>query len=48
MAGANTVTCHDGTPEELKHLFPIYSIKRFTPRQEHLAQAVRKAGLSLS
>ncbi len=48
MAGANTVTCHDGTPEELKHLFPIYSGKRFTPREEHLAQIVRKAGLSLS
>lgn len=48
MAGANTVTCHDGTPEELKRLFPIYSIKRFTPREEHLAQIVRKAGLSFS
>jgi len=48
MAGANTVTCHDGTPEELKHLFPIYSIKRFTPQEEHLAQIVHKAGLSLS
>lgn len=48
MAGANSVTCHDGTPEELKRLFPIYSIRRFTPREEHLAQIVRKAGLSLS
>ncbi|MFA6148380.1 MAG: radical SAM protein [bacterium] len=47
MAGANTVTCHDGTPEELKRLFPIYSVKRFTPREEHLAQIVRKAGLTL-
>ena len=48
MAGANTVTYHDGTPEELKHLFPIYSIKRFTPQGEHLARIVQKAGLSLS
>lgn len=48
MAGANTVTYHDGTPEELKHLFPIYSIKRFTPQGEHLANIVHKAGLSLS
>lgn len=48
MAGANTVTYHDGTPEELKHLFPIYSIKRFTPQGEHLAQIVHQAGLSLS
>lgn len=48
MAGANTVTCHDGTPGELKHLFPIYSIKRFTPQADHLAQIVRNAGLSLT
>jgi biotin synthase len=48
MAGANTVTCHDGTPSELKQLFPIYSGKRFTPAGDHLAQIVHKAGLSFS
>lgn len=48
MAGANTVTCHDGTPDELKNLFPIYSIKRFSPQADYLAQIVHNAGLSLS
>jgi biotin synthase len=48
MAGANTVTIHDGTPENLQHLFPIYSTKRFTPRDEYLAGIVEKAGLRLS
>jgi biotin synthase len=48
MAGANTVTCHDGTPAELKHLFPIYSLKRFAPEEDHLAQIVHQAGLSFS
>lgn len=46
MAGANTVTCHDGTPVELQPLFPIYSPTRFAPEEEHLAQIVRRAGLS--
>ncbi len=47
MAGANTVTCHDGTPDELKRLYPIYSPNRFTPREEQLARIVGKAGLLL-
>jgi biotin synthase len=46
-AGANTVTVHDGTPEGLKERFPIYSARRFTPREGHLAALVRAAGLSL-
>ena len=48
MAGANTVTIHDGTPENLKHLFPIYSTKRYTPKDSHLMEIVEKAGLRLS
>ncbi len=48
MAGANTVTCHDGTPDALKGLFPIYSGARYTPQPEHLARIVDKAGLALS
>ena len=47
MAGANTVTCHDGTPAELKRLFPIYSTKRCSPAGDHLAQIVERAGLIL-
>ena len=31
MAGANTVTIHDGTPEQFKKLFPIYSTDRCSP-----------------
>ncbi len=31
MAGANTVTIHDGTPDEFKKLFPIYSTDRCSP-----------------
>jgi biotin synthase len=48
MAGANTVTIHDGTPEELKALFPIYSGRRFTPNTEHMHNIVRRAGLGLA
>ncbi len=45
MAGANTVTIHDGTPPERKDLFPIYDSKRFSPGEEHLMNAVRRAGM---
>jgi biotin synthase len=48
LAGANTVTIHDGTPERLQHLFPIYSAKRFAPRDGHLRSAVERAGLRFS
>ncbi len=46
MAGANTVTIHDGTPEEFKKLFPIYSTDRCSPDQARCAAIVRDAGLS--
>ena len=48
MAGANTVTIHDGTPEDSKKHFPIYSINRFTPDEKHLKDIVRKADLKFS
>jgi biotin synthase len=47
MAGANTVTIHDGTPEKIKALFPIYSVTRFTPNRAHLESVVKQAGLSI-
>lgn len=47
MAGANTVTIHDGTPRELQHLFPIYDDQRYRPNDEHLRAAVERAGLWL-
>lgn len=43
MAGANTVTIHDGTPEELQQYFPIYSAKRIRPQIEHFRDILRRA-----
>jgi biotin synthase len=48
MAGANTVTIHDGTPKQFKQLFPIYSGRRFTPNVEHIHNIVKRAGLRLA
>ena len=48
LAGANTVTIHDGTPEGLQDLFPIYSSRRFAPGDDHLRSAVERAGLALA
>jgi biotin synthase len=47
MAGANTVTIHDGTPDELKALFPIYSVNRFVPKRTYFDAIVQKAGLKM-
>jgi biotin synthase len=44
-AGANTVTIHDGTPDELKAAFPIYSSQRIMPREVYLRELVQRAGL---
>lgn len=48
MAGANTVTIHDGTPENYKSMFPIYSTNRFTPGNNHMLDAAARAGLTIS
>lgn len=48
MAGANTVTIHDGTPEDLKSLFPIYSVNRVAPKKEHFEKIVEEANLKLA
>lgn len=45
LAGANTVTIHDGTPEELQEYFPIYSSKRVRPQIEHFKDILERAGL---
>ena len=47
MAGANTVTIHDGTPAELKEHFPIYSTDRFAPDEQHIMAIVERAGLRI-
>lgn len=47
LAGANTVTVHDGTPEDKKGRFPIYSRKRYAPSERGLFEIVAEAGLQL-
>lgn len=48
LAGANTVTIHDGTPEHLQKLFPIYSTKRILPQKEHFRDIISRAGLQVN
>lgn len=48
MAGANTVTIHDGTPAQLKKLFPIYSLERIAPVKKHFEIIVEQANLLLN
>jgi biotin synthase len=48
MAGANTVTIHDGTPEEFKKLFPIYSTDRCSPGFARCETMVRDAALGFA
>jgi biotin synthase len=47
MAGANTVTIHDGTPDELKPFFPMYSMNRINPQKDHIKDIVEKAHMKL-
>lgn len=46
MAGANTVTIHDGTPEELQEYFPIYSTHRVRPQIEHFRDILKRANMT--
>lgn len=48
LAGANAVTVHDGTPAELKPVFPIYSVRRFTPEERFIKRIAAAAGLKVS
>ena len=45
LAGANTVTIHDGTPPELEKHFPIYSAKRIRPQIDHFQDILSRAGM---
>lgn len=45
QAGANTVTIHDGTPEDLQQYFPIYSAKRVRPQMAHFKDILERAGI---
>jgi len=48
MAGGNTVTVHDGTPDEFKKLFPIYSTDRCSPGFARCEAFVRDADLAFA
>lgn len=48
MAGANTVTIHDGTPAELKKNYPIYSSDRFVPNETDIKKIVEQAGMEFT
>lgn len=48
LAGANVVTIHDASPANIKKLFPIYSISRFTPNERYIRSIVKRAGLEFS
>lgn len=46
LAGANTVTIHDGTPSELEKHFPIYSAKRIRPQIDHFRDILTRAKMN--
>lgn len=46
LAGANTVTIHDGTPPEFEKHFPIYSAKRIRPQIDHFRYILSRAGMN--
>ena len=46
LAGANTVTIHDGTPAEFEKHFPIYSAKRIRPQIDHFRDILTRAGMN--
>jgi len=48
MAGANTVTIHDGTPMDEENKFVIYKKERKKPKSSFLLNIVKKAGLEAS
>lgn len=45
MAGANTVTVHDGTPEEYQAYFPIYSVHRTRPQSSDFSDILKRANM---
>jgi biotin synthase len=47
LAGANTVTIHDGTPASVVSQYPIYSADRFTPDASFIRQIVAAASLGM-
>jgi len=46
LAGCNTVTVHDGTPEEYEKNFLIYSKNRFSPKEDFCFEIIKQANLN--
>lgn len=47
MAGANSLTVHDGTPRMIRKQFPIYSRNRVTPCWSQIRKIAGSAGLKI-
>lgn len=45
LAGCNTVTIHDGTPDEFQQKYSIYSPKRFSPNEQYCRDIVTQCNL---
>ena len=45
MAGCNTITIHDGTPEELEQNYSIYSQNRFVPREQYCRDIIEQCDM---
>lgn len=45
MAGANTITVHDGTPAEYQDYFPIYSVHRTRPQVSDFNDIIARTGM---
>lgn len=45
LAGCNTLTIHDGTPQQIESKYQIYSKKRFTPSEQHCQDVIESAGM---
>ena len=45
-AGCNTLTIHDGTPDEQRDNFPIYSDSRFRPQMDFCTNLAKRADMT--
>jgi len=48
MAGCNTITIHDGTPEEFEKNYAIYSQNRFSPNEQYCREIIEQCKLEAS
>lgn len=45
LAGCNTITIHDGTPEEFEQNYSIYSQNRFVPREQYCRDIIEHCNM---